>query len=79
MFDSINSKDIHSKELPKELPEQLPTLEFGLIREAINLRRQAVGMPLGIRRSELLRKADQADVVVETNRWLNSPGLRAPT
>jgi hypothetical protein len=36
------------------------TLEVRL-EEAINLRRQAEGMPPGIRRDELLRKANQAE------------------
>lgn len=55
------------------------TFEFRLTQEAINLRKQAEGMPLSIRRNELLRKADQMDVAVEINEWLTSPGLRAPT
>jgi hypothetical protein len=47
-------------------------------REAINLRKQAEGMPLSIRRDELLRKADQMDVATQMKAWLTSPGLRAP-
>ena len=55
------------------------TFEFRLTQEAIYLRKQAAGMPLSSRRSELLRKADQMDVAIEINEWLTSPGLRAPT
>lgn len=35
-------------------------------------------MPAGIRRTELLRKAQQIDVAGEVNNWLTSPGLLAP-
>ena len=59
--------------------KKLPTLEFRLIQEAVNLRKQAEGMPLGIRRDELLRKAGQMHVAIHINEWLTSPGLRAPT
>jgi hypothetical protein len=37
--------------------------EYRLEEEAINLRNQAEGMPLGIRHDELLRMADQAETV----------------
>jgi hypothetical protein len=53
-------------------------LEERLDREAINLRKQAEGMPLSIRRDELLRKADQMESAAHMNAWLTSPGLRAP-
>jgi hypothetical protein len=43
------------------------------------LRKQAEGMPHGIRRDELLRKAGQIDVASQVNKSLSSPGLRAPT
>lgn len=39
--------------------KQLSIFEYRLEEEAINLRNQAEGMPLGIRREELLRKARQ--------------------
>jgi len=54
------------------------SLEERLDREAINLRKQAEGMPLSIRRDELLRKADQMDHATQMKAWLTSPGLRAP-
>jgi hypothetical protein len=50
--------------------------EDRLEEEAINLRKQAEGMPLNIRRDELLRKANQTDIAAQR---LTSPGLRAPT
>jgi hypothetical protein len=55
------------------------TFEFRLAQEAISLRKQADGMPLSIRRDELLRKARQIDAASLVNKWLTSPGMRAPT
>ncbi len=63
---------------PRRILEQ-STFEYRLAQEAINLRQQASGMPPGIRRTELLRKARQIDVAGELNKWLTSPGLQAPT
>ncbi|KYG25497.1 hypothetical protein SE92_34380 [Bradyrhizobium sp. AT1] len=60
------------------MPESSSTFEYRLAREALNLRQQAKGMAPGIRRTELLRKARQIDVAGEVNKWLTSPGLRAP-
>ncbi len=48
-------------------------LEFYLDREAVNLRKQAEGMPLSIRRDELLRKANQAETTAQV-----SHGSRIP-
>ena len=58
--------------------KQLSTLEDRLAEEAINLRKQAEGMPLSIRRDELMREADQMDHAAHMNAWLTSPGLCAP-
>jgi len=58
---------------------QSSIFEYRLEGEAINLRKQAEGMPHGIRRDELLRKAGQIDVTSQLNKRLNSSGLRAPT
>lgn len=41
--------------------EQSSTFEYRLTQEAINLRKQAEGMPLSIRRDDLLRKATEID------------------
>ncbi|RZN19631.1 hypothetical protein CWO90_34920 [Bradyrhizobium sp. Leo121] len=54
------------------------TFEYRLAQEAVNLRQQASGMPPGIRRMELLRKARQFDASAEVNKWLTSPGLQPP-
>lgn len=60
-------------------PVQSLTFEYRLAQDAINLRLQAKGMPAGIRRSELLRKARQIDVAGEINNWLSPPGLQPPS
>lgn len=54
-------------------------IRIRLEEEAINLRKQADGMPHNIRRDELLRTARQIDVAAQVNKWLTSPGLRVPT
>lgn len=57
---------------------QSSTFIYRLTQEAINLRQQAQGMPVCVRRAELLRKARQIDVALEVNKWLSSPGLQPP-
>jgi len=59
--------------------KQLSKFEYLLEEEAISFRKQAEGMPHGIRRDELLRKASQIDIAANVNKWLTSPSLRAPT
>lgn len=59
--------------------KQLQKTEFRPIQEAGNLHEQAEGMPHGIRRDELLRKARQIDVASRIDKRASSPGLRAPT
>jgi hypothetical protein len=49
--------------------KQSSIFEYRAEEEAINLRNQAEGMPAGIRREELLRKAHQA----ETARYRSKP------
>jgi hypothetical protein len=56
--------------------KQSSKFEYCLAQEAINLRKQAEGMPDSIRRDELLRKAGQIDVAANVNKWLTSSGLR---
>jgi hypothetical protein len=58
--------------------KQTQTLEYRLTREAANLRKQAEGLPPGIRREELMRKASQAETASQMSEWLRSPGLQAP-
>jgi len=55
------------------------TFEYRLAQEALKLRKQAEGIPLSILRDELLRKAAQIDASAQVNKWLTSPGMRAPT
>jgi hypothetical protein len=63
----------------RHTPKQSSIFQYRLEQEAINLRKQAEGMPLGIRRDELLRKADQTDIAAAVNKWLTSPSVLAPT
>jgi hypothetical protein len=42
-------------------------LEFNSETEALNLRKQAEGMPVSIRRDELLRKANQAETTAQVS------------
>jgi hypothetical protein len=60
-------------------PGHSSTFEYRLAQEANNLRLQAKGMPLSVRRTELLRKARQIDIAGEINNWLTSPGLQPPS
>jgi hypothetical protein len=56
--------------------KQTETLEYRLATEAANLRKQAEGLPPGVRREELIRKADQAEAASHINEMLSSPGLQ---
>jgi hypothetical protein len=58
--------------------KRVETLEYRLTTEAANLRRQAEGLPPGVRREELMRKANQAETASHMSEWLSSPGLRPP-
>jgi hypothetical protein len=56
-----------------------PSPDEPLIRDSQNLRKQAEGMPAGVARDDLLRKARQAETRVSTVlEWLSSSGLRPP-
>ena len=58
---------------------QTPSLDERRIRDAQNLRKQAEGMPAGVGRDDMLRKARQAETrVSRVLEWLSSPGLRPP-
>jgi hypothetical protein len=50
--------------------EQASKFQHRLEQEAIKLRKQAEGMPPGIRREELLRKSNQLDMTANVNKWL---------
>lgn len=58
--------------------KQSQTLEYRLTTEATNLRKQAEGMPIGVRREELMRKACQAETAARMSDWLRSPDLQPP-
>jgi hypothetical protein len=49
--------------------KQSSTFEYRLTQEAINLRKQAEGMPLSIRRDDLLRKATEIDTAASMDSW----------
>ena len=56
--------------------KQSSIFQYRLEDEVIDLRKQAEGMAYGGRRNELLRIASRIETSVK---WLDSPGLRAPT
>jgi hypothetical protein len=58
--------------------KQISSLSDRLIQQAENLRQQADGMPAGVRRDELLKKARQAETSANADEWLSSPGLQPP-
>jgi len=58
--------------------KQSQTLQYRLRMEAANLRKQAEGLPPGVRREELMRKASQAETASQVDQWLSSPGLQPP-
>jgi len=55
---------------------QIDTLKDRLAQQAENLRKQAEGMPAGIRRDELVAKARQAERAARVDEWLSSPGIQ---
>jgi primosomal protein N'' len=52
--------------------KQIAFLKDRLLQQAENLRKQAAGMPAGIRREELVAKACQAERVARVDEWLSS-------
>lgn len=59
--------------------EQFDPLDKRLAEQAERLRKEARGIPPGIEREKLIRRAKQAETASHINEWLTSPGLRAPT
>jgi hypothetical protein len=57
--------------------QQAPLSER-LTEEARRLRNEAQGIPAGIERERLIRRARQAETAFRINEWISSPGLRAP-
>ena len=58
--------------------KQTQSLEVRLAEEANRLREEAKLLPPGAQRSEVIRKARQAETASHINEWLISPGLRPP-
>lgn len=54
------------------------TFEERLAEQARSLREQAKGVPPGVERENLIRRARQAEAASHMNEWLSSPGLRPP-
>ena len=58
--------------------KQVQSLEDRLFREAKRLREEAILLPPGTVRDELMRRARQAEAGAHVSEWLSSPGLQAP-
>jgi hypothetical protein len=58
--------------------KQTAPLDQRLDEQARRLRKEAKGIPPGIEREKLIRKARQAEVAAHIHDWLTSPGLQAP-
>jgi hypothetical protein len=57
---------------------QKQILEERLAEEAERLRKEARGIPPGIERERLMRRARQAETGSQISEWLRSPGLQPP-
>jgi hypothetical protein len=57
---------------------QTESLESRLAEEAVKLRKEAKGIPPGIERERLMRRARQAETGSHISGWLSSPGLQPP-
>lgn len=58
--------------------KQTTSLDQRLEEQAKHLRQQALGIPPGIERDRLIRRARQVEVAAHMSEWLSSPGLRPP-
>jgi len=58
--------------------KQPAPLDQRLTDEAQHLRKEALGMPPGIDRERLIRKARQVETASHISEWLASPGLQSP-
>jgi hypothetical protein len=57
---------------------QSTTIEVRLAQVAKRLREEALQLPPGAAREELIRKARQAETGSHMSAWLESPGLQPP-
>ena len=58
---------------------QTQSLNERLLAFAKQVRARAAGLPPGIKRDQLLKKAREADTEFHIEEWVNSPGLQSPT
>jgi hypothetical protein len=58
--------------------KQTNPLKERLVQEAQRLRDEAKGMPPGVEREALIRKARHAEAAAKMDEWLTSPGLQSP-
>lgn len=58
--------------------KQTTSLDQRLEEQAKRLRQEARGIPPGVERDRLIRRARQAEVAAHMNEWLSSPGLQPP-
>jgi hypothetical protein len=58
--------------------KQIASLEKRLSEEAECLRKEARGIPPGVERDRLIRRARRAETGSQMSEWLRSPGLQPP-
>ncbi len=56
--------------------KQTETFEQRLSREAAKLRKEAQGIPVGIKRERLIQRARQAERALRVSAWLSSPACK---
>ena len=59
--------------------KQTTCLDQRLKEQAKRLRQEARGIPPGVERDRLIRRARQAELAAHMSDWLSSPGLQPPT
>jgi hypothetical protein len=58
--------------------KQSVPIDQRLIEQAKRLRKEAKGIPPGVEREKLIRRARQVETAAHIQEWLTSPGLQAP-
>jgi hypothetical protein len=58
--------------------KQTSSIEQRMVEHAQSLRDEAQGMPPGLARDQLIRRARQAETASQMRAWLMSPGLLPP-